>query len=97
MVVKVYELKEIPSRRQRASDKELEPYFEALKSGKGAGDGVAYATRDEAAKAALRLTVRARRLSAGSNLPYPGQRVWQIPGGKWYWALIPSSRTKKAR
>jgi hypothetical protein len=90
--VKVYDLTEIPSRRARAADAELRPYLDALKNGRGAGDGTGYATREEASRACMRLVNRARRMAREQDLPYPGQRVWQDRSGKWFWALVPSQR-----
>jgi hypothetical protein len=92
MAVKVYDLADIPTRRRRSSDAELKPYLDALKNGKGAGDGVAYGTREEAAKAVSRIVTRARRSAKELDLPYPGGRVWQDRAGKWFWAIVPSAR-----
>ena len=92
MAVKVYDLADIPNRRRRSSDAELKPYLDALKNGKGAGDGAAYGTREEAAKACSRVVTRARRSAKELDLPYPGGRVWQDRAGKWFWAIVPSAR-----
>lgn len=92
MAVKVYDLADIPTRRRRASDAELKPYLDALKNGKGAGDGTGYGTREEASKACSRVVTRARRSAKELDLPYPGGRVWQDRGGKWFWAIVPSAR-----
>jgi hypothetical protein len=91
VAVKVYELKDIPSRRASASDAAIRPYLDALRAGKAAGDGVAYATRKDAARASSRTLLKARRLTEKGD-PYPGQRIWEDRAGKWYWAVVPSKR-----
>lgn len=95
MKIKVYDLAEIPAPRRRSGAGDLQPYFDALKAGRAAGDGAAYDSQADAAKAALRSVVRARRLAKGTDVPYPGTRVWQDRGGKWFWALVPSRRRSR--
>jgi hypothetical protein len=91
MTVKIYELKDIPIRRASASDTAIRPYLDAIRAGKAAGDGVGYATKKDAVRASTRTLLKARRL-ADTRDPYPGQRVWEDPSGKWHWAVVPSKR-----
>jgi hypothetical protein len=91
--VKVYDLNEIPTTRRRVVRDDLARFLDAIREGKAAGDGVAYDSREEAMKAALRVVNRARR-RVGPGDPYPGQRVWE-DRGKWYWAIIPSQRRSR--
>ncbi|HXG40392.1 MAG TPA: hypothetical protein VNJ28_05570 [Candidatus Limnocylindrales bacterium] len=89
MGIKTYDLAEIPSGRARSTDREIQPYLDALKSGKGAGDGLKYESREEAVRAAARILSRARRIARTQGGPYPGQRIWQDRDGRWLWALVP--------
>ena len=94
MAVKVYDLKDIPNRRASASDAAVRPYLDAIRSGRAAGDGVAYATKKDAARASTRTLLKARRLADAGD-PYPGQRIWEDRTGKWYWAIVPSKRRSR--
>jgi hypothetical protein len=94
MAVKVYDLKDIPNRRASSADAAIRPYLDALRGGKAAGDGVAYASRADASRASLRVVLKARRL-ADKGDPYPGQRIWEDRSGKWYWAVVPSKRRSR--
>jgi hypothetical protein len=94
MAIKTYDLKDLPGRRAGSMDGEIRPYMDAINAGKAAGDGIAYASREEAARAATRTLLRARRL-VGKGDTYPGQRIWQDGSGKWFWALVPSRRRSR--
>jgi hypothetical protein len=92
--IKTYDLKEIPGRRSGSLDSEIRPYLDAINAGKAAGDGVAYPSKQEAARAATRILLRARRL-LGKGDTYPGQRIWEDGNAKWFWALVPSRRRSR--